>query len=76
MANISLNHYRLPTSDDFSGAIAALQRLQETYKLPTSSLASGKVSAAPSMTMTGKGSGGDRERGGVLVKVEVSWRVQ
>lgn len=55
MANISLNNYRLPTSDDFSGAISALQRLQETYKLPASSLASGEVSAAPSMS---KGGGG------------------
>lgn len=53
MANISLNNYRLPSPEDFSGAIAALQRLQDTYELPTSALASGNVGSAPSLSMTG-----------------------
>jgi hypothetical protein len=53
MANVSFNNYRLPTPDDFSGAIAALQRLQKTYKLSASAMSSGSVSKAPSMTMTG-----------------------
>lgn len=54
MTNISLNNHRLPTSDDFRGAITALHRLQETYKLPATSLSSGTVSAAPSLNMSGK----------------------
>ena len=54
MANISVNNYRLPSSDDFSGAVTALQRLQKTYQVPASSMSSGKVSAAPSLSMTGE----------------------
>ena len=54
MANISVNNYRLPSSDDFSGAVTALQRLQETYHIPASSMSSGKVSVAPSLSMTGE----------------------
>lgn len=54
MANISLNNYRLPSDEDFKGAITALQRLQETYQLPPSALASGKLGQAPSLSMNGK----------------------
>jgi prolyl 4-hydroxylase len=57
MANVSFNNYQLPTPDDFSGAITALQRLQETYKLTASAMASGSISKAPSMSMTGEGCG-------------------
>lgn len=53
MANISLNTYRLPKREDFSGAVTAIRRLQETYHLPASELASGEVGRAPSVRMTG-----------------------
>ena len=54
MANVSLNNYRLPSREDFSGAVAALQRLQETYMLSTPALASGEVGQAPSVPLTGE----------------------
>ncbi len=53
MANISYNNYRLPTPEDFTGAITAFHRLQETYQLPPSALASGKLGKAPSLSMSG-----------------------
>ena len=53
MANISHNNYRLPSSEDFAGAVTALQRLQEIYQLPASALASGQLGQVPSLSMTG-----------------------
>ena len=53
MANISFNNYRLPTTEDFSGAATALQRLQDTYKLSVTDLASGKIGESPSVNLTG-----------------------
>ena len=55
MANISLNTYRLPTAEDFSGAVTAIQRLQATYQLSTSNFSSGRVGKDHSLAMTGRG---------------------
>ena len=53
MANISLNSYRLPNTEDFNGAVSAIQRLQATYQLSASNLSSGNLGKTPSLTMTG-----------------------
>ena len=44
----------LPTYEDLNGAVAALLRLQDTYKLKTSDLAHGVVGSSRSLTMTGQ----------------------
>ena len=54
MANISVNNYRLPSAEDFSGAVTALQRLQDTYKLSVSKVASGTIGEAPSLRLSGR----------------------
>ena len=41
MSNISYNHYLFPDEEDFSGAAAALLRLQDTYQLSPSLITSG-----------------------------------
>ena len=53
MANISQNRYQFPTVEDFSGAVAAIIRLQDTYNLEPSTIAKGKLSSK-GLSMTSK----------------------
>ena len=55
MSNISMQQYRFPSSDDYSGAITALWRLQDTYKLEPTTIASGKLGSTTSVPMSGEG---------------------
>lgn len=54
MANISLNNYRLPTEEDFDGAMMAIRRLQDTYKLQPSLIGSGKLKRSGGLPMSGE----------------------
>ena len=53
MANISMNRYRFPSKEDYSGAITAIHRLQDTYQLQPSVIASGKLGSSSAFPMTG-----------------------
>ncbi|XP_019849479.1 PREDICTED: prolyl 4-hydroxylase subunit alpha-2-like isoform X2 [Amphimedon queenslandica] len=44
MANISVNRHSFPTEEDYSGAMTALRRLQDTYRLKPTNIAQGKLS--------------------------------
>ncbi len=54
MANLSVNDYRLPTQEDFNGAMTAVMRLQDTYDLQPHELASGNLGKEKSLSMDGK----------------------
>ncbi len=54
MANLSVNDYRLPTQEDFNGAMTAVMRLQDTYDLQPHELASGNLGKDKSLSMNGK----------------------
>ena len=54
MANLSVNDYRLPTQEDFNGAMTAVMRLQDTYDLQPQELASGNLGKEKSLSMNGK----------------------
>ena len=54
MANISMNQYRFPSKEDFSGAIAAIRRLQDTYQLQPTVIASGKLGSSSALPMSGE----------------------
>ena len=54
MVNISLNRYRFPTKEDFDGAVAALRRLQDTYKITPSKIAKGKLGSHNGLPMSSK----------------------
>ena len=54
MANISMNRYRFPSKEDYSGAITAIHRLQDTYQLQPSVIASGKLGSSSAFPMTGR----------------------
>ena len=54
MANISINNYRLPTQEDFDGAMTAVMRLQDTYDLRPREIASGDLGKEQSLTMSSK----------------------
>ena len=53
MANISLNNYRLPSSEDLPGAVTALRRLQDTYQVKSSDLANALLGKEESLDMSG-----------------------
>ncbi len=53
MSNLSLNEYRLPTDEDFNGAMTAVMRLQDTYDLEPQELASGNLGKQQSLSMSG-----------------------
>lgn len=44
----------LPSYEDLHGAVAALLRLQDTYKLDTNDLASGNVGGVESLQLSGE----------------------
>ena len=44
MANISVNRHSFPSEEDYSGAMTALRRLQDTYRLKPTYIAQGKLS--------------------------------
>ncbi len=46
--------YRLPTQEDFNGAMTAVMRLQDTYDLQPHELASGNLGKDKSLSMNGK----------------------
>ena len=52
MSNISYNHYLFPDEEDFSGAAAALLRLQDTYQLSPSLITSGTLGTTTTIPMT------------------------
>ena len=54
MANLSVNNYRLPTQEDFNGAMTAVMRLQDTYDLQPHELASGNLGKEKSLSMDGE----------------------
>ena len=54
MANISLNNYRLPSTEDMSGAVTALRRLQDTYQVKSSELANALLGKEESLDMSGR----------------------
>lgn len=54
MANISMNQYRFPSKEDFSGATAAIRRLQDTYQLQPTVIASGKLGSSSALPMSGE----------------------
>ena len=43
----------LPTYEDLNGAVAALLRLQDTYKLDTDKIAAGDIAGIKTTEMTG-----------------------
>ena len=53
LGNLSAYSYRLPTQEDFSGAITAILRLQETYSLEARVIAEGELGREPSLSMSG-----------------------
>ncbi|XP_064393719.1 prolyl 4-hydroxylase subunit alpha-1-like isoform X2 [Halichondria panicea] len=70
MANLSVNNYRLPTQEDFNGAMTAVMRLQDTYDLQPHELASGNLGKEKSLSMDAL----DCYRVGRLAYEEKNWK--
>ncbi|CAI7999257.1 Prolyl 4-hydroxylase subunit alpha-2 [Geodia barretti] len=52
MANISYYNFRFPDTEDFTGAVTAILRLQDTYRLSPSLITSGKLGTTTTLPMT------------------------
>ncbi|CAI8018519.1 Prolyl 4-hydroxylase subunit alpha-2 [Geodia barretti] len=56
MANISYYNFRFPDTEDFTGAVTAILRLQDTYRLSPSLITSGKLGTTTTLPMTSEDS--------------------